>query len=272
MFKKLILKFNKKTVFKETDRLREKLQGIPIEYEIPYHVEAGKEALVISDSQEVCDWCVEHNIAIIAYLEEENKQGDFFKVKYAIEDFEGIDYCYLNRIYQRYHGIPWHILETERCIVREISVEDVDDLYLIYSDSSITLFLEKLFREKEKEEEYIANYIEYIYHFFEYGMWVIEEKRERKLIGRAGIEWKKGGEKLELGYVIAKPYQEKGIAYEVCSAIITYVRENVTSQPIYLQTEAANTASVKLAEKLGFHLEKMGKDNGKLVKSYILRD
>ena len=41
---------------------------------------------------------------------------------------------FLEKVYQRYHRIPWTILETERCVVRELSLDDLDALFELYGD------------------------------------------------------------------------------------------------------------------------------------------
>ncbi len=51
---------------------------------------------------------------------------------------------FLERIYQRKHGIPWRVIETERTYLREMTVEDVDALYEIYAQEGMTDFIEPL--------------------------------------------------------------------------------------------------------------------------------
>ncbi len=41
-----------------------------------------------------------------------------------IEGLEEVDETFLLRAYERKHGIPWTIVTTERCIVREITLDD----------------------------------------------------------------------------------------------------------------------------------------------------
>ena len=43
-------------------------------------------------------------------------------IKYIIEDVEAVTLEYLEHIYRRYLNIPWDILETERCMIRETIV------------------------------------------------------------------------------------------------------------------------------------------------------
>ena len=67
--------------------------------------------------------------AVLIRLTEENRKEDFSEFPYAVEELEHMDEetkeLYFDRVYRRLRGIPWDILETERCYLRETTVEDV---------------------------------------------------------------------------------------------------------------------------------------------------
>ena len=89
-------------------------------------------------------------------------------------------------------------------------------------------------------------YIENMYGFYEYGMWLVFSRETGKLIGRAGLEHD------EMGYMIAPEFQNQGYATEVCRFIIDYARENTDFEELYCRIDERNEASVRLAKKLGF--------------------
>lgn len=128
--------------------------------------------------------------------------------RYAVESLAELDIEYLERVRRRYNHIPWDIGETEL--------------------------------------EYQKAYIENMYGFYEYGMWLVFSKETGKLIGRAGLEHD------ELGYMIAPELWNQGYATEVCRFIIDYARENTDFEELYCRIDERNTASVRLAKKLGF--------------------
>lgn len=217
----------------------------------------SREGLVITDSEEMAKRCILEKIPVVIYLHAQNKNGNFWEIMYAIEDLTAISYGYLSRIYDRYHGNPWTILETERCTVREMAVKDAAAIYGIYMGKSAARYMERLPLEQKEYEEYIRNYIEYGYRFYEYGMWVVEEKRSGKVIGRAGIEWKEDIEGAELGYVIEDSRQRCGFAYESCRAIVSYAVSELGFTSLYIIVEDGNIPSERLACKLGFAPEKI---------------
>lgn len=165
--------------------------------------------------------------------------------RYAVESLAELDIEYLERVRRRYNHIPWDIGETERCLIRELSLSDLPALYELYDKPGMTDFVEPLY-DYETELEYQKAYIENMYGFYEYGMWLVFSKETGKLIGRAGLEHD------ELGYMIAPELQNRGYATEVCRFIIDYAHENTDFEELYCRIDERNTASVRLAKKLGF--------------------
>ncbi|EOS30059.1 hypothetical protein C807_02454 [Lachnospiraceae bacterium 28-4] len=153
-------------------------------------------------------------------------------------------------------------LETDRCLVRETTVEDVQEFYRIYAEPSITYYMENLFPDPADEREYIRNYIREIYGFYGYGLWTVLRKENDEVIGRAGLNWRQGFDAPELGFVIGVPYQGKGYAYEVCKAIIEYGERELGFQEIQALVRKENEASVCLCRKLGFIWENEAADKG----------
>lgn len=165
--------------------------------------------------------------------------------RYAVESLAELDIEYLERVRRRYNHIPWDIGETDRCLIRELSLSDLPALYELYDKPGMTDFVEPLY-DYETELEYQKAYIENMYGFYEYGMWLVFSKETGKLIGRAGLEHD------ELGYMIAPEFQNQGYATEVCRFIIDYARENTDFEELYCRIDERNEASVRLAKKLGF--------------------
>lgn len=165
--------------------------------------------------------------------------------RYAVESLAEIDIEYLERVRRRYNHIPWDIGETDRCLIRELSLSDLPALYELYDKPGMTDFVEPLY-DYETELEYQKAYIENMYGFYEYGMWLVFSKETGKLIGRAGLEHN------EMGYMIAPEFQNLGYATEVCRFIIDYARENTDFEELYCRIDEKNVASVRLAKRLGF--------------------
>lgn len=233
-------------ILEETDEQKQAEQffqacGISIGYD--------SDVVVVSDSPQICSHYLEKGIAVIAVLKNENAYPG---VLYAVMDYRDIDGEYIDRVYRRYHGLPWDICETERCLIRETTVDDVEAFYAIYQEKSVTEYMEDLFEDPEEERRYIRDYIDKVYGFYGFGMWTVCLKSTGEVIGRAGLSMREGFEEPELGYVIGVPWQRKGLAEEVCREIIRYGKEELEMGNIQILMEEGNVASENLCKKLGF--------------------
>lgn len=190
---------------------------------------------------------------------------------YAVENLYDIDIEYLERVLRRHNSIPWDIGTTDRCLIRELSLDDIPALYELYAKPGMTRYVEPLY-EYDKEIEYEKSYIKHMYGFYEYGMWLVFDRDSGQLIGRAGLEHRDYGDEteLEMGYMIAPEYQRAGYATEVCRFIIDYARENTAFERINCLIDHDNAASIQLVEKLGFEYAGQSDASGELLDRYIL--
>ncbi len=176
-------------------------------------------------------------------------------VKYVLEgeggfDSEKFDDDYFEEVYRRLRHIPLDILETERCFLRETWIPDLDSFYGIYSDPSVTRYMEDLL-ERSEEEKYTENYRDLIYEIYGHGIWTVCLKETGEIIGRAGLDERTGYDRPELGFLIGTKWQRQGLAEEVCRGILKWASENEIGEVMSI-TEPENIASVNLLTKLGF--------------------
>lgn len=225
--------------------------------------EDGEAVLYVTDDIDVARVLKESGKAVLIYLHDGNREQDFSEFLYAVEDPEELEPEYVNKVYRRLMGMPWDILETKRCLVRETTPEDVDDFYHIYSDPAITKYMEDLYPEIDQEKQYIREYIEKVYSFFEFGVWTVVERKSGSVIGRAGFAFREGYEEPELGFIIGVPWQRQGYAEEVCRAVMKYGWEILGFQRVQAMVEPENTASLRLCRKLGFTEQEKAAEKGK---------
>lgn len=213
--------------------------------------------IFISSDRQILYRAAKEGMATICYLPPipvtEELAG--FSPDMYVEGFEEVDVPFLQHVFERHHHIPWTILETKRCIVKEFSMEYLDALFELYAGDGMTEFIEPLY-PYEQEKEYQQAYIDNMYAFYGYGMWIVCDKETGKLIGRAGVEHREELDgQIELGYAIGTPYQRQGYATEVCEAILAYIREELGMNEVCCLIDEDNKASEYLVQKLGFVLE-----------------
>lgn len=226
-------------------------------------MESGlEEQLYITDSDEVYRRLCRQGKYALPYRHEENQEADFAGAPYVIEQMEEADYETFDLAYRRLAGLPWEILRTKRCIIRETTEEDVDSFYHIYAAPEITRYMEDLYEDREEELAYVREYREKMYAFYGYGMWTVL-KQDGTVIGRAGISWREGYDQPELGFVIGVPWQRQGYACEVCSAILNYARKELGFTRVQALVMEGNEQSAALCRKLGFtRMRTVAEDGG----------
>ncbi len=210
-------------------------------------------------------------IAFVFYSDMSKKdaqQSSYLEgVKYVLEgegefDPEEFDEGFLENVYRRLKAIPLDILETERCLLRETWIPDLDSFYEIYSDASVTEYTEDLM-ERSEEEKYTENYRDLIYEIYGHGIWTVILKETGEIIGRAGLDERAGYDRPELGFVIGCKWQRKGYAEEVCRGILKWASENDIDEVMSI-TDPRNIPSVSLLNKLGFSEESEFDDTKKI--------
>ena len=204
------------------------------------------------DPKEAAPFFEESCPSVLVYLHPGNQDADFGDARYALEDPEETEPEYLERVYRRCHNLPWEILTTERCWLRETVEEDVDSFWSMYRDPEITRYTERLYPTLEAERSYIREYRRLVYSFYEFGVWTVLDRQSGAVVGRAGLSVREGYNLPELGYVISREWQGRGLAKEVCQGILNYARELLGFERIQVLVHEENVVSLHLCRELGF--------------------
>ena len=177
------------------------------------------------------------------------------KASYVVYDEEDIDDNLLELVCARKYNEPLVISETGKFIIREMTVGNLPHLYELYQTLSDCPYVEPLY-EYEDEKAFTIKYIENMYGFFGYGLWLVFDKKTGELVARAGIENRSidGQNCQELGYLVKKSWQGKHVAWEVMNHIVDIAKDRFGLEELYICTEKTNNPSIQLALKLGFTL------------------
>lgn len=215
-----------------------------------------EETLIITDDPETAGKLLEKEKYVVILYHEQNRGQSFPAVRYGIEDLFQLEYQSYKEAYQRLAGVPWEILQTDRLLVRESTLEDVDEFYRIYKEPAITFYMEDLYKDRDAELAYMKAYIDQIYGFYGYGLWTVILKETGQVIGRAGLSVREGYDIPELGFLIDVSYQKQGYGYEVCNAILKYAGEELEFEKVQALVDERNMISQHLLKKLGFSFER----------------
>lgn len=148
-------------------------------------------------------------------------------------------------------------IETKRLILRELTMNDLEDLHIILSDSQSMRYYPKPFT-LDKSKKWIKWNIENYenYETYGFGLWAVVLKDENRLIGDCGITMQNINGKMEpeIGYHINKEYTNKGYATEGVKTCQDYAFDILKLKKIYSYMKYTNIASSRVAEKTGMKL------------------
>ena len=93
------------------------------------------------------------------------------------------------------------------------------------------------------------------WHLFGFGPWAVEERASGELVGRIGPYFPAGWPGLELIWTIRRQSWGQGYATEGARAALTYVFDRMARDRVVSLIRPQNTASIRVAEKLGQRLQ-----------------
>ena len=178
------------------------------------------------------------------------------RADYILMEPQWVDRDSLVKIWQRQRRLPWMILETARCVVREFVPEDLEAIRALY-DEEAERFLEAPSEDTEKERKILEAYIDRVYRLCGYGHWAVISRQTGELIGRIGFSFPNSSAPgpapdATFGYLVRKDMRGKGIAREVCAALIEYGFSQLGFELIGADTALSNNASDKILRSFGF--------------------
>jgi ribosomal-protein-alanine N-acetyltransferase len=161
--------------------------------------------------------------------------------------------------------IPFPELVTKHLLLRQLIVEDAEEIFQLRSDEKVNEFLDRLRARSIDDARQFINMIITNQNNGEGVMWAIALKDDPKLIGTI-VYWNmvKERDEAEVGYELLPQWHGKGIMQEALSTVIEYGFKNLGIKTIMADPKAANQRSVNLLEKMGF-VKKGAADNGYLV-------
>lgn len=148
------------------------------------------------------------------------------------------------------------IVETEHLLFRPLTLSDLDDLAALYADAAVMRFLGGP-RSKE-EVQYILNRYIREYEMYGHSFFATIQKSDQRFIGQCGLLNQEVEEQpeVELAYVLAPQYWQRGLALEGTRALKDYGLQQLGFPRIISLIPPENVASIHIAEKIGMQYER----------------
>ncbi|MDQ4123568.1 MAG: GNAT family N-acetyltransferase [Acidobacteriota bacterium] len=160
------------------------------------------------------------------------------------------------------------VLETERLVLRHISVDDAEFILdLVNQPSFIKYIGDRNVRTLGDAHRYISNSYIASYKKFGFGLYLVELKQSKVPVGICGLVKRDSLPDVDIGFAFLPDYWSQGYASESALAVLDYARNVLKLKRILAITTKDNESSGKLLDKIGLkfeHLIRLNDDELKL--------
>ncbi|HYV93311.1 MAG TPA: GNAT family N-acetyltransferase [Chitinophagales bacterium] len=156
---------------------------------------------------------------------------------------------------------PFPNLTTQRLILRQMKIEDENEIFFLRSDERILEYTEI---PKAVTVDDARKFIEKINNGIpknEWVFWGITLKNDDKLIGTICL-WNISEDRLttDIGYVLHPDFHGRGVMQEAIREVIKYGFETMRVNTINADVDPNNSKSILLLERNGFVLSRKSKN------------
>ena len=154
------------------------------------------------------------------------------------------------------------ILETKRLVLRHLVPDDLDDLFVLYSDPEVRRYFPEGTLTREETREELEWFRDGHPEHPELGLWATIHKDSNRFIGRCGLlPWEIDGRReVEVAYLVAKEHWGQGLGTEAALGVLEHGFETLRLPRLICLIDRDNLASIKVATKIGMTFEREGSD------------
>ncbi|SMQ80961.1 ribosomal-protein-alanine N-acetyltransferase [Bacillus sp. OV166] len=153
-----------------------------------------------------------------------------------------------------YGDLP--ILETERLILRKVTLDDAEDIFSYGSNEEVSKYVTWNTHQTLSETKEFIGFVMNKYESSQVAPWGIEHKETGKFIGTIDFVWWQPNQKIaEIGYVISQDYWGNGLTTEVAKEVIRFGFEKMDLVRIQARCFVENIGSARVMEKTGMSFE-----------------
>lgn len=164
------------------------------------------------------------------------------------------------------------ILETDRLILKAMTIEDVAITYQLRSNLEVRKYMMQTLCKTIEQAVLHVEKIVCLQAENKTIVWVIYDKNENKKIGTICLwNFSEDRKTAELGYDLLPQFFNKGFMSEALQAVITFAKKRLHLVAIEAFTHQDNSNSIKLLKKFNFVFQPDRKDEDYLTNSiYVL--
>jgi RimJ/RimL family protein N-acetyltransferase len=141
------------------------------------------------------------------------------------------------------------VLETPRLRLRPLTTSDVDLWVALHADERVNRFVGSYTRQAALER---LGWIERQWSTRGHGPFAVELKQSGQFLGRGGLYYWEQFDEIEAGWTLRAEAWGRGYATEAARAFLGWGFDTLDAPYLTAMIRPGNTASVQVAERLGF--------------------
>jgi len=141
-------------------------------------------------------------------------------------------------------------IETERLVLRMFRESDTDAYAEMVGDAEVMRFLGGKVMSRQEAWRNMAMVVGH-WSLRGYGFWAVEERESGEMIGRVGCWRPEGWPALEVGWTLRRAYWGRGYATEAARASLEHAFTALGQTRVVSLIDPNNSASIRVAERLG---------------------
>jgi ribosomal-protein-alanine N-acetyltransferase len=179
------------------------------------------------------------------------------------------------------------VLETDRLVLRRLTLDDIDAMSSFYADPAVRRFFPDGTLTREETLEELEWILDVYYERYGYGLWATVERQTGDVIGRCGLlpfkvvrATTQAGLALddpdvhprpddryevEVAYLLARERWGRGFATEAAAAIVAYGFEHLDVDRLISLIDPGNDASASVARRCGMTIDGLVELDGDLI-------
>lgn len=148
------------------------------------------------------------------------------------------------------------ILETNRLIIRPTETSDRHELFAYRSDAETNKYQGWIPKTLGEVDFFLTRLAKEVNQPVSWYQYILIEKESQQIIGDLGVHFlDEANTQCELGCTLRKASQNQGYATEALRRVVDFLFNDLNKHRITVSIDPANTASIRLIERLGFRKE-----------------
>jgi ribosomal-protein-alanine N-acetyltransferase len=147
-------------------------------------------------------------------------------------------------------------LATKRLRLRQFKTRDMEGLHACFGDPLAMRYWNFPPCETEAETARWVTILQKGSSPYQFLAWAVADKHSDRCIGMVNYHHREAqNRRLEVGYILAPSHQGRGLMTEAMQVLLDHCFEELSVHRVQALIHPDNTASIRLAERLGFRCE-----------------